>query len=382
MIISRTPFRVSLFGGGTDYPGWFHEHGGAVLGTAIDKYCYISCRYLPPFFSHRSRIVYAKVENVASNAEIEHPAVRGVLQYLQMDDGLEIHHDGDLPARSGLGSSSSFTVGLLQTLHALKGMMPTKMQLATSAIHVEQEILKEHVGCQDQIIAAFGGLLRIDFSAQAGNGTFHVTPVIMHRQRLQELQDHLLLYFTGFSRIASEIAKEQTARTWENRQALSVMQQMVDEAMTIVTGHGPLTALGELLHESWMLKRNLSAKVSSAAIDEIYEAARRAGAVGGKLLGAGGGGFMLLFAPPAAHPRVRERLKTLLHVPFRFESSGSQIIVYEPDTSGIMLGQRSAGHDTTALASQVAYGAMPAGVSLARAGAEDIVAPQSSGGIS
>jgi len=329
MIISRTPFRISFFGGGTDYPVWYREHGGAVLATTIDKYCYISCRYLPPFFDHRSRIVYSKVETVKSNDQIEHPAVRGALQYMGIQEGVEIHHDADLPARAGLGSSSSFTVGLLHALVALQGMMPTKLRLATEAIRVEQRVLKEHVGCQDQVLAAFGGFVRIDF--HGGDREFDVVPVIMSRERLQELQDHLLLYFTGTSRIASEVAKDQIARMSHNGQQLSVMRQMVDHALAILTGGEPLAELGGLLHESWMLKRSLSSRISAPVIDEIYEEARRAGAMGGKLLGAGGGGFMLLFAKPEDHRRIQERLTNLLCVPFRFEQMGSQIVVFEPN---------------------------------------------------
>lgn len=339
MIISRTPFRVSFFGGGTDYPSWFRDHGGSVLATTIDKYCYISCRYLPPFFEHKSRVVYAKVEMVKTNDEIEHPSVRGTLKFMGVKDGVEIHHDGDLPARSGLGSSSSFTVGLLHTLYAMKREMPTKLQLARDAIHVEQEILKEHVGCQDQVLAAFGGFNRIDFLPHPSDPEFRVTPVIISRTRVQEFQDHLLLYFTGFSRIASEIAKEQIARTGNNKKPLTTMHQYVDDAIRIVTGKGDIVEFGRLLHENWMLKRGLTSKISSPEIDGTYEIARKAGAVGGKLLGAGGGGFMLIFARPDDHPRIKKQLKDFLHVPFKFDNNGSQIIVFEPDASGDRTGR-------------------------------------------
>jgi D-glycero-alpha-D-manno-heptose-7-phosphate kinase len=330
MIISQTPFRVSFFGGGTDYPVWFREHGGAVLATTIDKYCYIACRYLPPFFEHKSRIVYSKVELVSSNDQIEHPAVRAVLRHLKIDDGVEIHYDGDLPARSGLGSSSAFTVSLLQALYALQQRMPTKPELANTAIHIEQEVLREHVGCQDQILAAFGGLVRIDFPGHADPYVFHVTPVILARERLNTLQDHFLLYFTGISRMASGIAKEQLARVKDHTRALSRMRDMVDEAIVILTSQRPLAEFGVLLHEGWLLKRSLSPLVSSATIDAIYETARGAGAIGGKLLGAGGGGFLLLMANPEDHARIHERLNGLLRVPFRFEQGGSRIIVYDP----------------------------------------------------
>ncbi len=327
MIISRTPFRVSFFGGGTDYPVWYQDHGGSVLATTIDKYCYITCRYLPPFFEHKTRIAYSKIERVKSNNEIEHPAVRGVLTYLKMDEGVEIHHDGDLPARTGLGSSSAFTVGLLHALKALKQTMVTKMELAREAIKIEQEILKENVGCQDQVMAAHGGLCRVDFLK---NHSIQVTPIILELSRLKEFQDHLLLYFTGFSRTASEIAGEQIGVTKDRKTELQAMYQMVEEGMSILARGGDLADFGLLLHETWKIKRSLTSKISSRMIDEIYEAARKAGAIGGKLLGAGGGGFMLLFAKPENHSRINDALRGFLRVPFSFESTGSQIIFYQP----------------------------------------------------
>jgi len=327
MIISRTPFRVSFFGGGTDYPVWYREHGGAVLATTIDKYCYITCRYLPPFFEHKTRVAYSKIEIVKTNEEIEHPAVRGVLEHLNIDQGVEIHHDGDLPARTGLGSSSAFTVGLLHALKALKQTMSNKMELAKEAIKVEQEILRENVGCQDQVMAAFGGLSRVDFFQ---NHDINVTPVMLSRERLHDLQDHLLLYFTGFSRIASQIAQEQIGLTKERKNELRAIYDMVDEGVSILTQGRDLTDFGLLLHEAWKLKRSLTSRISSPIIDEVYETARRAGAIGGKLLGAGGGGFMLLFAKPEHHIRIRESLRRFLRVPFSFETMGSQIIFYQP----------------------------------------------------
>ncbi|PIQ84381.1 MAG: kinase [Candidatus Omnitrophica bacterium CG11_big_fil_rev_8_21_14_0_20_63_9] len=328
MIISRTPFRISFFGGGTDYPVWFREHGGAVLATTIDKYCYITCRYLPPFFQHRSRLVYSKVETVMSNDQIEHPAVRGVLEHLRISDGLEIHHDGDLPARTGLGSSSAFTVGFLHALYGLNGRMPTKLQLANDAIHVEQQVLKESVGSQDQIIASFGGFNRIDFSADR---RFQVSPVIVSEDQRVHLQEHLMLFFTGFSRTASEIASEQIQATPSKAQELRLMQQMVDEAISILQGGDDLDAFGRLLHEGWQVKRSLTNRISTPQIDALYETACAAGAIGGKLLGAGGGGFLLLFVRPQEQDRVKEALRGVLHVPFRFETSGSRIIFYESE---------------------------------------------------
>ncbi len=335
MIISRTPLRISFFGGGTDYPLWFRDHGGAVLGTTINKYCYITCRYLPPFFPHKSRIVYHKIEMVDSNDQIEHPAVQGILRYMKIEKGLELHHDADLPGRSGLGSSSSFTVGLLHALFALRREMPTKNQLAATAMHVEQKVLQENVGCQDQVLAACGGFQRVDFLPGEDACEFRLTPVITSRERVQEFQDHLLLYYTGTSRIASDIVREQMerTRTQENRRVLSQIAQMVDEAVRLFTGPAPIEEIGKLLHEGWLLKKGLSSKISTSQIDVLYEEARRAGALGGKLLGAGGGGFVLLFARPEDHGRIRERLRSFLHVPFRFENHGSQIVLYDPDSA-------------------------------------------------
>ena len=331
MIISRTPFRISFFGGGTDYPVWYRDRGGAVLATTIDKYCYITCRYLPPFFEHTSRLVYSKVERVKSNDQIEHPAVRGVLQHLHITDGLEIHHDGDLPARTGLGSSSAFTVGFLHALHGLKGRMPTKMQLANEAIHIEQEVLKESVGSQDQIITAFGGFNRIDFPT---DHRLQVSPVILSEERRAGLHDHLMLFFTGFSRTASEIAEEQIQATPSKTQELRLMQDMVDEAIRILQEGDDLEAFGRLLHEAWQVKRSLTSRISTPQIDALYDAARAAGAIGGKLLGAGGGGFLLLFVKPEEQARVKEALRGVLRVPFRFETSGSRIVFYESEDTG------------------------------------------------
>ncbi|MBI4283697.1 MAG: kinase [Chloroflexi bacterium] len=334
MIVSRTPFRVSFFGGGTDYPVWYRENGGAVLATTIDKYSYLTCRYLPPFFEHKSRILYSRVETVKSNDAIEHPAVRVALKYMKISEGVEIHHDADLPARTGLGSSSTFAVGLLHVLYALRQIMPTKTQLAREAIHLEQNILGENVGCQDQVLAAFGGLCRIDFFQAPNNhaADFSVTPIIVSQERLQMFKDYLLLFFTGFSRIASQIAKEQVDRMRDKHRELIRMRAMVDESESILTGRGDLADLGTLLDENWRLKRSLTSKISTPDIDGIYEVARGAGAIGGKLLGAGGGGFMLLFARPHLHSRIKERLSKLLFVPFQFEKGGSQIIFYQPDT--------------------------------------------------
>ncbi len=327
MIITRTPLRISFFGGGTDYPAWYRVHGGAVLSTSIDKYLYINCRYRPPFFEHKSRIVWSQIEDVKHHEDIKHPAVRGVLQYLNVDDGVEIHYDADLPARTGLGSSSAFTVGLLHALRALKGTLVTKRDLAATAIHIEQNIVEENVGSQDQIVAAYGGFNRIEFF---GDNNFRVTPVTVNRARLNELRSHLMLIFTGFSRTASEIAVEQIKETSKREQELHAMRDMVDRAIEILHSHESLHAFGELLNESWQLKRSLSSKITTPAIDELYKRACSAGAIGGKILGAGGGGFFLLFAPPERQPKIRETLQGLLEVPFEFENTGSHIAFYNP----------------------------------------------------
>jgi D-glycero-alpha-D-manno-heptose-7-phosphate kinase len=329
MIISRTPFRVSFFGGGTDYPDWFHEHGGAVLSTTIDKYCYISVRELPPFFDHRFRVVYSIVENVKDVAEIAHPAVRAVLQRLEVSKGLEIHHDGDLPARAGLGSSSAFTVGLLQAVHALRGRHTSKEALASEAIHVEQCMLREPVGLQDQISAAFGGFNHIIFRQ---DGSYEVKPMIMPRERLAALQDHLMLVFTGISRLAPVVAQTVIDNLKRRTGEMRAMQEMVDRAIELLASpSADVVEFGRLLNETWMLKRRLSDRVSNSDIDALYDAATRAGAVGGKLLGAGGGGFVLLFVRPEDRARVAEALRHLITVPFKFDMSGCRIALYQPD---------------------------------------------------
>jgi len=329
MIITRTPLRISFFGGGTDYPVWYREHGGAVLSTTIDKCCYITCRWLPPFFDYHSRISYSKVENVLSNSAIAHPSARACLQHRGIDDGVEIHHVADLPARTGLGTSSAFTVGLLLGLYALQNQMRDKHALALDAIRVEQELLQEAVGAQDQVSAAYGGLNRIDFQK---DGSIEVKHVFAPQGRLEELERHLALYFTGFSRTASEVAKEQIRMTPHRERELHMMFQLVNEAEAIITSPSrSLDEFGRLLHETWQIKRSLTQSISNSSIDDIYELGRSAGALGGKLLGAGGGGFMLFFVPPERRQELRRRLKHLLCVPFSFSNRGSHVVVYEPE---------------------------------------------------
>lgn len=337
MIISQTPFRISFFGGGTDYPTWCNEHGGAVLSTSINKYGYITCRQLPPFFEHKHRIVYSKIETINDISKIDHPAVRAVFQELNIDDGLEIHYDGDLPARSGIGSSSSFTVGLLNALYALRGQMMSKQQLAEQAIHIEQDVIGEAVGYQDQIAAAFGGLNRIEFHPDK---TFSVKPVIVPAWRSQQLNERLMLFFTGFSRIAATVAKSKIENLQKKSDHLNAMFRMVEDAQNILQNTSEdLTDFGRLLHEGWRRKKELSEQVSNSSIDEIYEAGMRAGATGGKILGAGGGGFVLFYVPPENQASVRTALQSLLEVDFKFEHGGSQIIHYNP-TKAIYRGSR------------------------------------------
>jgi D-glycero-alpha-D-manno-heptose-7-phosphate kinase len=329
MIITRTPFRISFFGGGTDYPAWYRKHGGSVLATTIDKYCYISCRKLPPFFEYMHRIVYSKIENVHSIDEIIHPSVRLSFKWAKVSDGLEMHHDGDLPARSGLGSSSAFTVGLINALYAMNGKMVTQETLAKNAQHIEQDLIGENVGSQDQISAAFGGFNRIDFHR---DGKFNVTPLIIPTHRITELKSHLMLCFTGFSRIADQIAKSKIDNFKNREFELKYMHSMVDEAINILDSvNTPIEEFGKLLDKSWKYKRNLSRMVSSPEIDQIYSTALSAGAVGGKILGAGGGGFMLLFAKPENHATIRKRLENLVHVNFDFDTTGSKVVLYQPN---------------------------------------------------
>ncbi len=327
MIITRTPFRISFFGGGTDYPIWYKENGGSVLSTSINKYCYLTCRYLPPFFPHKHRIVYSKTELPNRIAEIDHPSVRETLRFLKWKKGIDIMYYGDLPHMSGMGSSSSFTVGLLHALYGLRGEIKTKRQLALEAIHIEQNLIKESVGSQDQTVAAFGGFNKIEFG---GPQTTTVTPLTIAPGKKQILQNHLIMFFTGFSRKASEIAKEQIKKTPEKEKELKIMGQMVDKAINILNSRTNISEFGRLLHESWMIKKSLTSKVSSPEIDQIYQTGLSAGALGGKLLGAGGGGFILFFAKPEIHPKLKEKFKKLVQVPFTFENFGSQIIYYSP----------------------------------------------------
>lgn len=327
MIISRTPFRISLFGGGTDFPQWYRKHGGAVLGFALNKYCYVSLRKLPPFFEYKHRIVYSKVETTDTIAEIEHPAVRCALTYCGVDCGVEIHHDGDLPSRSGLGSSSAFTVGLLHALYAQQGLMRSKEQLTEAAIVCEQEIMRENVGSQDQVWAAHGGLNWIEFSPDSG--AISVNPIIIHHKRLKELTSNLMLVFTGFSRNASVIEGRKLANL--NESALVGIATASRAALRALVD-GDLDDLGRLLHTSWQLKKEMATGVSNKDIDELYNTCREAGALGGKLIGAGGGGFLLLYIKPHLQHGLQVKLHDHIMLPVGIDWGGSRIIIYDPES--------------------------------------------------
>lgn len=326
MIICRTPTRISFFGGGTDYPAWYQDHGGMVLSTSINKYSYITVRYLPKFFDYKYRVRYYRTEETQTLEEIQHPSVRECARHLKITQGIEVVHNGDLPAGTGLGSSSTFTVGMLHALYALKNYMPTKRELALEALHVEHELIGEAVGSQDQVAAAWGGFNRIKFG---GDHVFEVDPIIISRNRELALQDNLLLCFTGFARSAPTIAAHQIRETAQRVRELEEMQDLTDEALKVLTDEGnSLDVFGELLGHQWKIKRSLTEHISNSDIDDIYSLGIQNGALGGKLLGAGGGGFMLFYAPKDRHDAIRNALTTKLFVPFRFEDTGSKIVYY------------------------------------------------------
>lgn len=326
MIICRTPTRISFFGGGTDYPVWYRDNGGEVLSTSINKYSYITLRHLPKIFDYNYRVRYFSTEQTQTLDEILHPSVRECAKNLGVKSGFEVIHHADLPAGTGLGSSSTFTVGMLHAFYALKNYMPTKRELALKALEIEQHVIGEAVGSQDQVAAAFGGFNRIKFG---GEHEFEVDPITISKDRLLELQSKLLLCFTGFSRSAPEIAKHQISETRGRVKELNAMKQLTSEAFSHLTdGRGNLNDFGGLLDEQWKIKRSLTSHVSNSQVDEIYEVAMRSGALGGKLLGAGGGGFMLFYADQEKHALIQESLSTKIFVPFRFEDTGSKIVYY------------------------------------------------------
>jgi D-glycero-alpha-D-manno-heptose-7-phosphate kinase len=328
MIIARAPFRISFFGGGTDFPEYFAEHGGATLLTSIDKYCYLSVHRLSPFFKHRFRASYAQTESVMEPSEFKHPLIRESLTYLRIRDGMEIAHVSDLPGRTGLGTSSSFTVGLLHALHEFRGDVVNAEELAREAIIVERERIGDSGGHQDQYAAAYGGFIRINFNT---NGHVEVYPVQFTPERRAALQARLMMFFIGTEMSAEHILQEQSKRTSRNLSVLAEMHAMVDTAQNILQSDSDLDPWGRLLHESWMRKKSLASGISNTTVDQAYEAARQAGAIGGKVLGAGGRGFLLFYAEPECAPAIRESLKDLMEVPFRFADEGSRIIYRSPE---------------------------------------------------
>lgn len=327
MIITQTPFRMSFFGGGTDFSGFYNEHGGAVLSTTFDKYCYVTVRHLPRFFEYKTHLTYSKTEYVNSYDEIQHPAIRNAMKWLDMHE-LRMTYESDLPARSGLGTSSSFAVGMLEAFYALKGKYADKRKLADDAIYLERTLCEEAGGIQDQIAASFGGFNRINFTADG----YTVNPVVISPERKKLLNDHLMLFFTGFSRFSSDIQKNTEKSMKDKTQQLIEMYGLVDKAeQVLVNSDSDLDDFGRLLDYTWKLKRGISSGISTGSIDEQYDRAMKAGALGGKLLGAGGGGFLLFYVPLEKQQSVRDALKDQLYVPFKFENDGTKIIFYNPE---------------------------------------------------
>lgn len=328
MIITKTPFRMSFFGGGTDMPAFFNKHGGSVISTTFDKYCYVNVRHLPRFFEYSTEISYSKTERVQSVDQIIHPAVRNAMKLLDMHE-LRLTYEADLPARSGLGTSSSFAVGMLNAFYALKGKYADKKKLSDEAIYLERVLCAEAGGWQDQIAAAYGGLNRIDFS----NDSYEVRPIIISPQRKQELNNNLLMYFTGFTRFSSEIQKNNQVTAAEKTAQLKEMLSLVDEAERVLVDSSiDLNEFGRLLDHTWRLKRQTGSRVSTNDIDGLYEKAIQAGALGGKLLGAGGGGFLLFYAQPDKRENVEKAMQGLMRVPFTFENGGTRVIHYTPES--------------------------------------------------
>ena len=326
MIIAQTPFRMSFFGGGTDYEGFFKEHEGAVISTTFDKYCYTTIRHLPRFFDYSNEIVYGVMERTKSVDEIKHPAVRNIMKYLDMHE-LRVVYEADLPARSGLGTSSSFAVGLLNACYALKGKYADKKKLADDAIYIERVLCNEAGGIQDQIAASFGGFNRIDFRADG----YTVSPIVFSTDRQKELNKRLMLFFTGFSRFSSDIAQSQIKATRDKTAELLEMKALVDDVQRLLVSGSDLSEFGRLLDYTWKLKRSITSDISNNDIDILYNKAIDAGALGGKLLGAGGGGFLLFYVEPEYQPSVRKVLEDLIYVPFEFENEGTRIMYYRPE---------------------------------------------------
>lgn len=327
MIITQTPFRMSFFGGGTDFPDFYKEHGGAVISTTFDKYCYVNVRHLPRFFDYSTELSYARTERVNRIEDIEHPAIREAMKYLDMHE-IRLTYEADLPARSGLGTSSSFAVGMLNAFYVLKGKYADKRKLADEAIHLERELCREKGGVQDQIAASFGGMNRINFNEDG----YTVNPIIISPDRKSILNQNLMLFFTGFSRFSSDIQTAAEKNLGSKQAQLLEILSLVDEAEKILTSKTELVEFGRLLDYTWRLKREITDKVSTDSIDAIYSKAIAAGATGGKLLGAGGGGFLLFYVEPDRQEAVRKGLEDLLYVPFTFENAGTRVIHYTPES--------------------------------------------------
>jgi D-glycero-alpha-D-manno-heptose-7-phosphate kinase len=325
MIISRTPNRISFFGGGTDYPIWYSKYEGQVISATINKYCYITLRFLPQFFNYKYRIRYFRTEETQTLDQINHNSVRECAKFLELEDGFELVHNADLPARSGLGSSSTFTVGLLNAIYALKNYMPTKRELAEAAIKIEQDIIKESVGSQDQVSASWGGFNHIKFSKSR---IFEVNPIVCSKNSLEILQNNILLLFTGFSRNAHDVATHQIKETHSKTKELLEMQSLTMEALNLLKSESTIDEFGTLLDIQWKIKKSITSEITNTEIDEIYSVGKKNGALGGKLLGAGGGGFMIFYAPQSTHKKIQNALPDKLFVPFRFENTGSQIIYF------------------------------------------------------
>lgn len=327
MIITRTPFRMSFFGGGTDLSGFFNEHGGAVISTTFDKYCYVTVRHLPAFFDYKTHLTYSKTEYVNSYEEIQHPAIREAMKHMGMHN-IRLTYESDLPARTGLGTSSSFAVGMIEAFYALNGKYADKRKLADDAIYLERELCKEAGGIQDQIAASFGGLNRIDFSKDG----YTVRPIVISRARKEKLNNNLMLFFTGFSRFSSDIQKGTEKSMKDKTKELLEMYSLVDKAEKVLTDEScDLDEFGRLLDYTWKLKRGISSGISTGSIDEQYEKAVKAGALGGKLLGAGGGGFLLFYVPQEKQAAVKKALENQMYVPFKFENEGTRIIHFESE---------------------------------------------------
>lgn len=328
MIITKTPFRMSFFGGGTDLEEYFKENGGAVISTTFDKYCYVNVRHLPRFFDWSNELSYSKTERVSNVKDIQHPAIREAMKMLDMRE-IRLTYEADLPARSGLGTSSSFAVGMLNAFYALKGKYADKKKLADEAIYLERVLCNEAGGWQDQIAASFGGFNRINFGADG----YEVFPIIISPNRKKQLNNNLMMFFTGFTRFSSDIQKVNNVNgTEEKRSKLKKMYNLVDEAEAVLTNNDRnIDEFGELLNETWKLKKGTGNSISTGSIDELYDKGIKAGALGGKLLGAGGGGFLVFYVQPEKQEHVKKAMRDLMYIPFKFEDGGTRVIHYSPE---------------------------------------------------